>query len=177
MLLEFVYPKRKVFAISWRALLVLILKASMMTRNMQMHTQWMTSKVVCFFIPAFSDLWFWPFSLCNFGGFLRFFSGAIVHWLKRTDFHFIGQGRSKWIKVNEKRTLYDVLREPNFIIPGIPGMLSFFNLQRVCYPCDLAYFVWFFFHIFPAVFYVVSAKSSFYKKFKAGKWAPPPWNN
>uniref|UniRef100_A0A166FKG0 Uncharacterized protein n=2 Tax=Daucus carota subsp. sativus TaxID=79200 RepID=A0A166FKG0_DAUCS len=60
------------------------------------------------------------------------------------DVNSNGQGRSKWIKVNEKRTLYDVLREPNFLIPGIP------------------------------VFYVVSAKSSFYKKFKAGKWAPPP---
>ncbi|XP_052171096.1 uncharacterized protein LOC127787207 [Diospyros lotus] len=54
-----------------------------------------------------------------------------------------GQGPSKWVKVNEKRTLYDVLREPNFVIPGIP------------------------------VFYVVSKKSSFYKDFRAGKWAPP----
>ncbi|XP_074348348.1 uncharacterized protein LOC141687090 [Apium graveolens] len=60
------------------------------------------------------------------------------------DINSSGQGHSKWIKVNEKRTLYDVLREPNFLTPGIP------------------------------VFYVVSAKSSFYKKFKAGKWAPPP---
>lgn len=49
----------------------------------------------------------------------------------------------KWIKVNERRTLHDVLKEPNFIIPEIP------------------------------VFYVVSKKSSFYGKFKAGKWAPP----
>lgn len=52
-------------------------------------------------------------------------------------------GSSKWIKVNEKRTLHDVLKEPNFIIQGIP------------------------------VFYVVSKKSNFYRKFKAGLWAPP----
>ncbi|KAF3943847.1 hypothetical protein CMV_029629 [Castanea mollissima] len=54
-----------------------------------------------------------------------------------------GEG-SKWVKVGEKRTLHDVLKEPNFIIPGIP------------------------------VFYVVSKRSSFYKEFKAGKWVPPP---
>ncbi|KAE9589931.1 putative 43kDa postsynaptic protein [Lupinus albus] len=52
-------------------------------------------------------------------------------------------GFPKWIKVNERKTLHDVLKEPNFIIPWIP------------------------------VFYVVSKKSSFYGKFKAGKWAPP----
>ncbi|KAI4350297.1 hypothetical protein L6164_004765 [Bauhinia variegata] len=52
-------------------------------------------------------------------------------------------GSSKWIKVSERRTLHDVLREPNFIIPGIP------------------------------VFYVVSKQSSFYGKFKSGKWAAP----
>ncbi|CAJ2651553.1 tetratricopeptide repeat protein 4 homolog isoform X1 [Trifolium pratense] len=53
------------------------------------------------------------------------------------------QSSPKWIKVNERRTLHDVLKEPNFIIPEIP------------------------------VFYVVSKQSSFYKKFKDGKWAPP----
>uniref|UniRef100_A0A5B7BD12 Cns1/TTC4 wheel domain-containing protein n=1 Tax=Davidia involucrata TaxID=16924 RepID=A0A5B7BD12_DAVIN len=55
-----------------------------------------------------------------------------------------GRGPSKWVKVNEKRTLNDVLKELNFVIPGIP------------------------------VFYVVSKSSSFYKEFRAGKWAPPP---
>ncbi|KAJ4826349.1 hypothetical protein Tsubulata_047442 [Turnera subulata] len=54
-----------------------------------------------------------------------------------------GKGSSKWVKVNERRTLHDVLKEPNFIIPAIP------------------------------VFYVVSKRSSFYKEFKAGKWALP----
>ncbi|KAK2986350.1 hypothetical protein RJ640_026614 [Escallonia rubra] len=49
----------------------------------------------------------------------------------------------KWVRVNEKRTLHDVLTDPNFVIPGIP------------------------------VFFVVSKKSSFYKEFKAGKWFPP----
>ncbi|PON37131.1 hypothetical protein PanWU01x14_322520 [Parasponia andersonii] len=57
--------------------------------------------------------------------------------------HSISAGTSKWIKVNEKRTLHDVLKEPNFIIQGIP------------------------------VFYVVSKNSGFYQKFKAGLWAPP----
>ncbi|GMN50414.1 hypothetical protein TIFTF001_019570 [Ficus carica] len=34
-------------------------------------------------------------------------------------------GSSKWIKVNEKRTLHDVLKEPNFIIQGIPVPFQF----------------------------------------------------
>ncbi|KAK6937710.1 hypothetical protein RJ641_031218 [Dillenia turbinata] len=54
-----------------------------------------------------------------------------------------GMGQSEWVKVNEKRTLSDILKEPTFVIPGIP------------------------------VFYVVSKKSSFYKEFKAGRWALP----
>ncbi|XP_030456179.2 uncharacterized protein LOC115677198 [Syzygium oleosum] len=49
---------------------------------------------------------------------------------------------NKWIRVNEKRTLHDVLRESRFIIPGIP------------------------------VFFVVSRRSSFYRVFKSGKWSP-----
>lgn len=52
-------------------------------------------------------------------------------------------GSRRWVKVNEKRSLCDVLKEPKFVIPGIP------------------------------VFYVVSKKSSFYKEFKSGNWAPP----
>ncbi|KAI5680032.1 hypothetical protein M9H77_01259 [Catharanthus roseus] len=51
--------------------------------------------------------------------------------------------KPRWIKVNERRRLYDILKEPNFIVPGIP------------------------------VFYVVSKKSSFYQEFKSGNWAPP----
>ncbi|GAV84181.1 TPR_11 domain-containing protein [Cephalotus follicularis] len=54
-----------------------------------------------------------------------------------------GEGSSKWVKVNDRRNLQDVLKEPNFIIPGIP------------------------------VFYAVSKSSSFYEEFKAGKWVPP----
>ncbi|XP_077252770.1 tetratricopeptide repeat (TPR)-like superfamily protein [Tasmannia lanceolata] len=54
-----------------------------------------------------------------------------------------GKGSGKWIKVNDKKTLHDVLRQPDFVIPGIP------------------------------VFYVVSNRSTFYKKFKSGKWASP----
>lgn len=49
----------------------------------------------------------------------------------------------KWIKVNEKKTLNDILRQSDYIIPGIP------------------------------VFFVVSTKSRFYKEFRAGKWTPP----
>lgn len=55
----------------------------------------------------------------------------------------LNKSSPKWIKVNERRTLHDVLKEPNFIIPEIP------------------------------VFYVVSKQSSFYSKFKDEKWAPP----
>ncbi|XP_074279052.1 uncharacterized protein LOC141604183 [Silene latifolia] len=54
-----------------------------------------------------------------------------------------GRDPSRWVKVNEKRTLHDVLKEPNLVIPEIP------------------------------VFYVVSKRSSFYSKFKSGKWAIP----
>ncbi|KAL6208871.1 hypothetical protein ACLB2K_019814 [Fragaria x ananassa] len=54
-----------------------------------------------------------------------------------------GKGSSKWVKVNEKRTLYDILKETNFIIQGIP------------------------------VFAVVSKRSSFYKEFRAGGWTLP----
>ncbi|XP_058101419.1 uncharacterized protein LOC131245759 isoform X2 [Magnolia sinica] len=54
-----------------------------------------------------------------------------------------GKGSGKWVKVNEERTLLDIMRQPDCIIPGIP------------------------------VFYVVSNRSPFYKEFRAGKWAPP----
>ncbi|CAN1341963.1 Tetratricopeptide repeat protein 4 homolog [Linum perenne] len=54
-----------------------------------------------------------------------------------------GKAISKWVKVNEKRKLIDVMKEPDFIIPGIP------------------------------VFYVVSKRSSFYEKFRSGKWKLP----
>ncbi|ERN12934.1 tetratricopeptide repeat protein 4 homolog isoform X3 [Amborella trichopoda] len=49
----------------------------------------------------------------------------------------------KWIKVNEKKTLHDVIQQPDYVIPGIP------------------------------VFYVVSKRSAFYRDFTAGKWIPP----
>ncbi|PIA40095.1 hypothetical protein AQUCO_02500072v1 [Aquilegia coerulea] len=57
---------------------------------------------------------------------------------------YAGKSSSKWIKVNEKKTLYEVLWQPDLVIPRIP------------------------------VFYVVSKRSTFYKEFKAGKWVPPP---
>ncbi|KAK4436823.1 Tetratricopeptide repeat protein 4 [Sesamum alatum] len=49
----------------------------------------------------------------------------------------------KWVRVNEKKTLHDILKNPNIIVPGIP------------------------------VFFVVSKMSSFYKDFKHGNWSPP----
>ncbi|XP_064999501.1 uncharacterized protein LOC135633674 [Musa acuminata AAA Group] len=49
----------------------------------------------------------------------------------------------KWIHINEKKTLLDILRRSDYIIPAIP------------------------------VFFVVSKKSEFYKLFRAGKWSPP----
>ncbi|MCL7030231.1 hypothetical protein MKW94_009851 [Papaver nudicaule] len=61
-----------------------------------------------------------------------------------TDSASAGKVSVRWVKVNEKKTLHDVLRQPNFVIPGIP------------------------------VVYVVSKSSSFYEKFKDGKWVPPP---
>ncbi|KAJ8558201.1 hypothetical protein K7X08_004967 [Anisodus acutangulus] len=50
---------------------------------------------------------------------------------------------ARWVKINEKRALYDVLKEPSCVVPGIP------------------------------VFWVVSRNSSFYKDFKSGNWSPP----
>ncbi|XP_057847553.2 uncharacterized protein LOC131057398 [Cryptomeria japonica] len=49
----------------------------------------------------------------------------------------------KWVKVNERKTLQDVLKRHDHVIPGIP------------------------------VFYVVSRQSSFYEKFVSGSWSPP----
>ncbi|KAL0918373.1 hypothetical protein M5K25_010377 [Dendrobium thyrsiflorum] len=50
---------------------------------------------------------------------------------------------SKWIKVNEKKTLNDILKQSDYIIPAIP------------------------------VFFVISKRSSFYKEFRAGNWSHP----
>ncbi|KAL5712114.1 hypothetical protein ACHQM5_014315 [Ranunculus cassubicifolius] len=57
--------------------------------------------------------------------------------------NYAGNPPKKWVKINEKKTLSDVLRQPHFIIPRIP------------------------------VFYVVSKRSSFYKDFKSGEWSLP----
>ncbi|KAL6636897.1 hypothetical protein ACP70R_024469 [Stipagrostis hirtigluma subsp. patula] len=53
------------------------------------------------------------------------------------------EGTGKWIKVNEGKTLQEVLQHKDYIIPAIP------------------------------VFFVVSRKSTFYKEFKAGNWSLP----
>ncbi|XP_020689678.2 tetratricopeptide repeat protein 4 homolog [Dendrobium catenatum] len=49
----------------------------------------------------------------------------------------------KWIKVNEKKTLIDILKQSDYIIPAIP------------------------------VFFVISKRSSLYKEFRAGNWSHP----
>lgn len=48
----------------------------------------------------------------------------LPHYFYRKVLWFDVSGSSKWVKVNEKRTLHDVLKEPNFIIPMIPGFMS-----------------------------------------------------
>ncbi|KAJ4975488.1 hypothetical protein NE237_000594 [Protea cynaroides] len=53
-----------------------------------------------------------------------------------------GKGH-KWIKIEEKKPLHSVLRQPDLVIPGIP------------------------------VFYVVSRRTTFYRVFRAGNWTPP----
>ncbi|CDY10078.1 BnaC08g43730D [Brassica napus] len=63
--------------------------------------------------------------------------------LTKTPYNVKGRGSSGMVKVNERRTLHDVLKEPNLVIPEIP------------------------------VFYIVSKRSKFYKDFAAGKWSPP----
>lgn len=54
-----------------------------------------------------------------------------------------GGGRSKFLKVDQRRTLHAVLQEKDYVIPGIP------------------------------VFYIVSKRTRFYAEFKAGRWQPP----
>ncbi|EYU32923.1 hypothetical protein ABFS83_09G067000 [Erythranthe nasuta] len=49
----------------------------------------------------------------------------------------------KWVRVNERKTLHDILKNPDIVVPGIPA------------------------------FFVVSKKSSFYKEFKSGNWSTP----
>ncbi|KAJ1293588.1 hypothetical protein BS78_01G080200 [Paspalum vaginatum] len=53
------------------------------------------------------------------------------------------EGSNKWIKVKEGKTLQEVLKNKDYIVPAIP------------------------------VFFVVSRKSTFYKDFKAGNWSLP----
>ncbi|CAM8973588.1 unnamed protein product [Rhodiola kirilowii] len=68
-----------------------------------------------------------------------------------------GDGSSKWVKVNERRTLHEVLKASNFITPGIPGKLyssTFRSLNH--HPAQIN-----------------ASSTSFYKEFKAGRWMPP----
>lgn len=83
------------------------------------------------------------------------------------------------VKVNERRTLHDVLKEPKFVIPEIPGLfvLSHWCLfsnscYRVRLPSLMSLFLCFGFSLV-TVFYIVSKRSKFYKDFIAGKWSPP----
>lgn len=80
------------------------------------------------------------------------------------------------IKVSERRTLHEVLKEPNFVIPQIPGLfvlshwILFFKLRL--YKTDLPSLLVFGF-LLVVVFYIVSKRSKFYKDFVGGKWSPP----
>ncbi|XP_057804875.1 uncharacterized protein LOC131020197 [Salvia miltiorrhiza] len=56
---------------------------------------------------------------------------------------FASGNGSNWVKINERRTLHDILKNSDIIVPGIP------------------------------VFFIVSKKSSFYRDFKSGNWSPP----
>lgn len=76
------------------------------------------------------------------------------------------------VKVNERRTLHDVLKEPNFVIPEIPGLFLYYHvdlcfLSFVCVDLSSSLL------LLLLVFYIVSKRSRFYKDFAAGKWSPP----
>lgn len=91
---------------------------------------------------------------------------------------FSDKGSSKWIKVHERRTLHNVLKEPNYIIPGIPGVMlpqSISNIitTTLCILINENDFIFSIFVFLDAVFYLVSRNSKFYKDFKAGRWVPP----
>lgn len=94
-------------------------------------------------------------------------------------------GSGKWVKVNEKKTLHNVLEQPDYVIPGIPGQLNTLNrwllfhevilvlffqvlvmnfLLTIIKGCHLLHY---------AVFFVVSNQSNFYKDFTSGKWSSP----
>ncbi|KAH6831561.1 Tetratricopeptide repeat superfamily protein [Perilla frutescens var. hirtella] len=60
-----------------------------------------------------------------------------------THTSFSSDNGTKWVKINERRTLHDILKNSDIIVPGIP------------------------------VFFVVSRKSSFYRNFTSGNWSPP----
>lgn len=85
---------------------------------------------------------------------------------------FVGNDHGKWIKVNERKTLLEVLQQKEYIIPAIPGyflpLVAIMILFKRWFH-NLNYLVF----LFGAVFFVVSKKSSFYKEFRSGKWSPP----
>lgn len=50
----------------------------------------------------------------------------LCHLLCVSDFSPSCSGNGpKWVKVDEKRTLHDILKEPNLVIPGVPGIDNF----------------------------------------------------
>ncbi|XP_075519350.1 uncharacterized protein LOC142553180 isoform X1 [Primulina tabacum] len=79
----------------------------------------------------------------------------------------------KWARVDERKTLLDILKGPKFIIPGIPGKSSSRHILCCDIPAGLKYCVFSLFLVLAAVFFVVSKRSSFYKDFKSGKWSLP----
>lgn len=45
---------------------------------------------------------------------------------------YTGSIYGKWIKVDEKKTLLDVLQHTEYIIPTIPGVVLFFSVIVLC---------------------------------------------
>lgn len=67
-----------------------------------------------FFLIAAFFSFFIHSSMFMIHGFKGVFSGRL------TPF-FVTKGSNKWMKVNEKKSLVEILRQEDYIIPGIPG--------------------------------------------------------
>lgn len=118
LLQELVYQRKKFFTISLKVPQPLMWKTLAMRKRMQ------------FGIPITYALQVSSIKNCPYLIFLPFQLEHHLIWNIFLDFAS-RKGSAKWVKVNEKRTLHDVLKEPNFIIQGIPGasLISQLNLK------------------------------------------------
>lgn len=115
LLQELVYQRKKFFIISLRVLQLLTWKTLVMMIRIQLRILIIVSLQVGRISLPF---------LYNIPVISLYTGFHMVHHLIWKIFIWFGfgKGSSKWVKVNEKRTLHDVLKEPNFIIQGIPGV-------------------------------------------------------